>query len=1092
MPTYVQALYAYAPDPSTGADPNLELSFDAADIIEIIRKDESGWWEGLDTRTNRRGLFPQNYTKPYYGPPPVIQPVRNSTPMGMGMGKVPPSLPNNVTISPVRTSSPSAYQNNMPPMQLNQGGGYDNGMGYNSGAGGGYSAEQKFQNQNMGMPPMAGGMGMGMGMGMNNRSTPQPMGNNRGTPQPMGNANGGMGMGMGMPMGNGMGMPMGGGMGGGMGRGGMGMGMGNGGMGNGMPMGGGMGNGMGMGMGNGMGMGMGNGNDMGGGMGMGNGMGMGMGMGMGNGMGMPGNNTPMPPSVNKGGPGDVEKGNRGGGMGGGVEKRGGGGEKGGDKGGERGARGGAEKGGDRPARIPESQTWYGPWGSVVAMYCGMFYAIAGVGTLIWAVFGSAPPTSDRPWTINEGIVGSYAVVTGATVFIYEAFFDLAKTFNGTIPRRTYIYFFLPILGFAIPTLLTVLGGCFFTLPFLALLAAGLKKEYHNPKPEVASQVKEDEITCCRRIFEFVGGVNPNGRPGRIFFLILYIGANIAVGTFAFVSTYQANLAKMNAIPPQPAFTIWVCFAKFGGWVMDLNYSIILIPVAHSFIRYLYNLSTGDQTCFSKFWRAMLFVFPLDQALQVHKMCGIVGGIFALEHTVAHVINYGARPALVWSTYGITVWISGVSLLVIMLFMYPATHRSVKRGQFEIFWYTHMLFPVFLFFCIIHGMNTIGPNFWKFFIGPGSIYFVERIYRFKKEREPVCLVSATFMTNEVLILAIAKQGALANYKEGQYAFIACPNVSAFQWHPFTISSAPQEEHVTFHIRVQGPGSWTRGVVEYLRMLSGKGGKQAFAEFQRMDQATGRVLPGKYAGPDGTALLRVYGPNSAPTQHIGEYNCVMVCASGIGVTPLSSAMKSIAFFKWKYALGQAYPDQATFVWITSHKELRSFRWFIRTVKEVDDQIYDLRSKSPDNMRNKFFHFHFYLTSYQEGAEVDRDFDGYAEKYQNMTLTLEEDTEFWGQKLKESTNVQHESAPFDELQLYEALIRPGKGDVNMGSVTVHVGRPKWQEIFAQTAGRTTEKNIGVTFCGNPGVGDDLKKCCNQFTKKGDKVIKLHQEVF
>ena len=42
--------------------------------------------------------------------------------------------------------------------------------------------------------------------------------------------------------------------------------------------------------------------------------------------------------------------------------------------------------------------------------------------------------------------------------------------------------------------------------------------------------------------------------------------------------------------------------------------------------------------------------------------------------------------------------------------------------------------------------------------------------------------------------------LSKYYAGQYAFVNFPTVSALEWHPFTISSAPSGQHVTFHIKV----------------------------------------------------------------------------------------------------------------------------------------------------------------------------------------------------------------------------------------------------------------------------------------------------
>jgi NADPH oxidase len=41
-----------------------------------------------------------------------------------------------------------------------------------------------------------------------------------------------------------------------------------------------------------------------------------------------------------------------------------------------------------------------------------------------------------------------------------------------------------------------------------------------------------------------------------------------------------------------------------------------------------------------------------------------------------------------------------------------------------------------------------------------------------------------------------------YKAGQWLFLNCPEVSKFQWHPFTISSAPEDPFISVHIRQVG--------------------------------------------------------------------------------------------------------------------------------------------------------------------------------------------------------------------------------------------------------------------------------------------------
>lgn len=48
----------------------------------------------------------------------------------------------------------------------------------------------------------------------------------------------------------------------------------------------------------------------------------------------------------------------------------------------------------------------------------------------------------------------------------------------------------------------------------------------------------------------------------------------------------------------------------------------------------------------------------------------------------------------------------------------------------------------------------------------------------------------------------------NYKSGQWMRIACPTLNSGEYHPFTISSAPNEANLTLHIRAVGP--WTKNI------------------------------------------------------------------------------------------------------------------------------------------------------------------------------------------------------------------------------------------------------------------------------------------
>lgn len=44
------------------------------------------------------------------------------------------------------------------------------------------------------------------------------------------------------------------------------------------------------------------------------------------------------------------------------------------------------------------------------------------------------------------------------------------------------------------------------------------------------------------------------------------------------------------------------------------------------------------------------------------------------------------------------------------------------------------------------------------------------------------------------------------RAGQYIFINCPDVSYWQWHPFTLTSAPEEDFISVNIKMVG--DWTK--------------------------------------------------------------------------------------------------------------------------------------------------------------------------------------------------------------------------------------------------------------------------------------------
>lgn len=90
--------------------------------------------------------------------------------------------------------------------------------------------------------------------------------------------------------------------------------------------------------------------------------------------------------------------------------------------------------------------------------------------------------------------------------------------------------------------------------------------------------------------------------------------------------------------------------------------------------------------------------------------------------------------------------------------------------------------------------------------------------------------------------------------------------------------------------------------------------------------------------------------APTQHVSEYSVAMIMGAGIGATPVSATLKSVVFHRWKYFIGQCFPDHAYFYWVCAHRDIDAFRWLIRNIKDAQDEVMHMRANSPQQMASK----------------------------------------------------------------------------------------------------------------------------------------------
>lgn len=210
-------------------------------------------------------------------------------------------------------------------------------------------------------------------------------------------------------------------------------------------------------------------------------------------------------------------------------------------------------------------------------------------------------------------------------------------------------------------------------------------------------------------------------------------------------------------------------------------------------------------------RGFTAFLPLDHHIYLHKFCGVLISGLSLFHTIMHLFNFSIMvvndPVVNAKNYTLNQWLlttepglfglvpgianpTGIALAVILAVMFICSQPFVRRGgSFEIFYWTHLLYIPFWILVLLHG-----PNFWKWFIVPGFIYLIERILRFvwmRSERGKTYISSGILLPSKVTHLVIKRPLHLC-FRPGDYVFVNIPSIAKYEWHPFTLSSAPEQE------------------------------------------------------------------------------------------------------------------------------------------------------------------------------------------------------------------------------------------------------------------------------------------------------------
>ncbi|CAI9113785.1 OLC1v1014461C2 [Oldenlandia corymbosa var. corymbosa] len=572
---------------------------------------------------------------------------------------------------------------------------------------------------------------------------------------------------------------------------------------------------------------------------------------------------------------------------------------------------------------------------------------------------------------------------------------------------------------------------------------------------------------------------------RIWVLALWIGVMAGLFTYKYIQyKNRAAYGVMGAC---------VCMAKGAAETLKLNMALILLPVCRNTITWLRNKT--------KLGAAV----PFDDNLNFHKVIAVAIAIGTGIHGIAHLTCdfprllhaspekykpmiqfFGKQPTSYWHFVKSVEGITGLVMVVLMAIAFTLATPWFRRGKFKnlpkplkkltgfnAFWYSHHLFVIVYACLIVHGIKLYlthkwyKKTTWMYLAVPITLYACERLIRaLRSSVKPVKILKVAVYPGNVLALHMSKPQGF-KYKSGQYMFVNCAAVSPFEWHPFSITSAPRDDYLSVHIRTLG--DWTRQLRAVFSEVcqpppTGKSG------LLRFDQSPELLEGGMENNPNFPRVL-IDGPYGAPAQDYKKYDVVLLVGLGIGATPMISIVKDIvnnmkAIEEEENSLengsrtpspfgspmtqkrkvgsgsgGNFRTKRAYFYWVT--REQGSFDWF----KGIMNEVAETDKKGVIEMHN-------YCTSVYEEGDA-----------RSALITML-------QSLNHAKN--------------------GVDVVSGTRVKSHFAKPNWRNVYKRIAVNHTNQRVGVFYCGAPAPVKELKQLASDFSHKTSTKFEFHKENF
>uniref|UniRef100_A0A0E0D3E6 FAD-binding FR-type domain-containing protein n=1 Tax=Oryza meridionalis TaxID=40149 RepID=A0A0E0D3E6_9ORYZ len=538
----------------------------------------------------------------------------------------------------------------------------------------------------------------------------------------------------------------------------------------------------------------------------------------------------------------------------------------------------------------------------------------------------------------------------------------------------------------------------------------------------------------------------------------------------------------------PAFRVMgYCLptAKGAAETLKLNMALVLLPVCRNTLTWLRSS-----------W-ARFFV-PFDDSITFHKIIATAIALGICTHAGTHLACdfprligssreeyelllsgfFGAsRPTYRGLLAGVE-GVTGIVMVVLMVVSFTLATRPLRKREtprrllpfplghlagFNAFWYSHHLLIIVYLLLLVHGWFMFlvtkwhQRTTWMYIAVPLMLYVGERTLRaFRSKAYAVKILKVCLLPGNVLTITMSKPYGF-RYRSGQYIFLQCPTISPFEWHPFSITSAPGDDYISVHIQTRG--DWTQEL------------KRIFVENYFVPSVPRRASFGALgmAEQKSPPRLLVDGPYGAPAQDFRNYDVLLLVGLGIGATPFISILRDLLN---NIKLADELMDLAM---ETSRSDDSANSFSVSTASSNKRRAYRTSRAHFYWVTREPGSFEWFKGVMNEVAEMDK--KGVIELHNYLTSVYEE-----------------RDARSTLLSMVQALNHAKHGvDIVSGTrVRTHFARPNWKEVFTRIASKHPNSTVGVFYCGKPTLAKELKKLSLDMSHKTATRFHFHKEYF